>query len=119
MIREQGQAAIKTPFLLRIKQIASQLLLNEFELAYWHAVNTSCYKLWSMKTDALFEKLLSNALFVKTHCNDREESKIFRAFAIHNYPALYKKHFSEAKPGDQRSWMKVGDRNLSGVSKVQ
>lgn len=70
---------------LRMKQVAQQLMMNEFELSYWHALNISNEKTWQKSPKEVLEQLLSNALFTKCHCNPPEEAQIFKTFIEHNY----------------------------------
>ena len=88
MVKNHGSVAIKTPFLLRMKLIVQQLLMNAFEVNYWHQINQGTDNMWKISPDDVFKKLFANALFVKTHCNEKCDADMFRAYAIHNYPDL-------------------------------
>lgn len=59
---------------LRMKQIAQQLMMNEFELSYWHSLNISNDQMWHKSPKEVMEQLLLNALFTKCHCNPPEEA---------------------------------------------
>jgi len=62
---------VTTPFQIKIKQIVSQLMLDEFEIAYWHALNIAMPNIWTEKPTVIIQFLLSNALFVKMNCNEQ------------------------------------------------
>ena len=75
-----------------MKDIVNQLLMDEVEIAYWHVINTNSEGLFGQAIETVFEQLLANALFVKTHCNEKEVSDIFRAFVVHNFPEIVPKY---------------------------
>ena len=43
--------------------------MNEFEIAYWHALNIAKPEIWFAKPSKVIESMLQNALFVKVNCN--------------------------------------------------
>lgn len=55
----------------RIKQITKQLMLNEIELSYWHALNIEDPTIWEDQTGVL-DHLLQNAVAAKCLCNPPE-----------------------------------------------
>lgn len=76
---------INTPFQLKMKQIVSQLMTSELEIAYWHALNIAKPEIWFLSPEKVIEQLFQNALFVKLNCNQKEEADVFRTFYQHNY----------------------------------
>jgi len=59
--------------------------MNEFEIAYWHALNIAKPEIWFAKPSKVIESMLQNALFVKVNCNQPAEADVFRTFVEHNY----------------------------------
>jgi hypothetical protein len=60
-------------------------MTSELEIAYWHALNVAKPEIWFSTPAKVIEQLLQNALFVKLHCNEKEEADVFRTFIEHNY----------------------------------
>ena len=56
---------MRLPLLLKMNAIGTQLLMNEIQLCYWHAINISRPSIWQQKPAVVVERLLINALFAK------------------------------------------------------
>lgn len=70
LAEEHGQAAMRIPLLLKMNAIATQLLMNEIQVCYWHALNVSRASIWKKKPEIAVERLLVNALFTKINTCD-------------------------------------------------
>ena len=68
--------------------IASQLLMNEMEICYWHTLNLSNEDLWSRKPNQVLQKIQANALFAKVNSTNSEQAEIFKTFILHNYKEM-------------------------------
>ena len=103
-----GQEATKLPLLLKMTQITQQLLMNEIQICYWHALNMSRPNIWTQRPMIVIEKLLINALFAKINSSHQEEAEIFKSFITHNYKEVMRNHWSEfhmMKDCDQQNWI--------------
>lgn len=99
---------MRLPLLLKMNAIATQLLMNEIQLCYWHALNVSRSNIWQLKPAVVAERLLINALFAKINTCDKEQSEVFKTFIQHNYKEVMKTHwkdFAELQDCDQRNWL--------------
>jgi hypothetical protein len=116
MAEQHGAEVVIPVFHLRIKQMAQQLLMNEVEMAYWHALNIARDELWQQQPKAVMEQLLINALFAKSHCVSEEEAEVFQTFIEHNYQMhvnLVPPNLADTKIGDQQNWTKVYSTGVS------
>ena len=108
LTEEHGMPAMRIPLLLKMNAIATQLLMNEIQLCYWHALNISRDTIWKQKPAVVVDRLLVNALFSKINTCDPEQSEVFKTFIQHNYKEVMRTHwkdFSELRDCDQRNWL--------------
>ena len=80
LMQEHGKSAMRIPLLLKMNAIASQLLMNEIQVCYWHALNISRQSIWGQKPAVVVDRLLVNALFAKINSCDVEQSEVFKTF---------------------------------------
>ena len=81
--------------LIRLNTIAMQLLMNEIQISYWHALNMSRPSLWSQKPAVVVDRLLVNGLFAKVNTCNKEHSTVFKTFIQHNYKEVMKSHWRD------------------------
>ena len=72
LTREHGESAMRLNLLIRLNTIATQLLMNEIQISYWHALNMSRPKIWSQKPAVVVDRLLVNGLFAKINTCEKE-----------------------------------------------
>ena len=72
LTREHGESAMRLNLLIRLNTIATQLLMNEIQISYWHALNMSRASIWSQKPAVVVDRLLVNGLFAKINTCDKE-----------------------------------------------
>jgi hypothetical protein len=53
-----GKIAHTQPMLMKLTTYCKQLLMNEYELNYWHAINLNRSQIWTDKPETAIEKLL-------------------------------------------------------------
>lgn len=108
LTEKHGEAAMRVPLLLKMNAMAMQLLMNEIQVCYWHALNISRPNIWNNKPPVVVDRLLVNALFAKINTCDPEQSEVFKTFIQHNYKEVMRLHwsdFSELTDCDQKNWL--------------
>ena len=82
------------------------MVLNDLELAYWHGVNMGQQIFTKFSVSDMLQKLWANAILTKTHITCPEESVIFRAYFVHNYPQIMKNFCKlENQWGKSENWL--------------
>lgn len=81
------------------------MILNLFEVTYWHSLNKTQDFSKSIDIEVIFTNMWANALFTKVHCTSIDEANVFYAFIAHNYPKVLINSQTQTRPlGDQLNW---------------